>query len=77
LHPRTEERGQQKAQGEDAGADQSGFQTRTEEDSSEEENRSLIRSGSQSNVSRSFLKEGDDVSVQLQTQGFRAGKSES
>lgn len=72
--PTTEERSQQKAQGEDSDADQSGFQTRTEEDRSEEESYKLTSSGSQTSGSRSFPKGGGDVSVQRQTQGFRAGE---
>jgi len=54
--PTTEERGQQEAQGEDSDADQSGLEIRREEDNSEEENRSLTRSGSQTSGSRSFFK---------------------
>jgi hypothetical protein len=72
--PTTEECSQQKAQGEDSDADQSGFQTRTEEDRSEEESYKLTSSGSQTSGARSFPKGGGDVSVQLQTQGFRAGE---
>jgi hypothetical protein len=45
-----------------------------EEDRSEEESYKLTSSGSQTSGSRSFPKGGDDVSVQLQTQGFRAGE---
>jgi hypothetical protein len=55
---------------------QSGFETRTEEDRSEEESYKLTSSGSQTSGARSFPKGGGDVSVQLQTQGFRAGESE-
>ena len=53
---------------------QSGFETRTEEDRSEEESYKLTSSGSQTSGARSFPKGGGDVSVQLQTQGFRGGE---
>jgi hypothetical protein len=72
--PTTEECSQQKAQGEDSDADQNGFQTRTEEDRSEEESYKLTSSGSQTSGSRSFPRGGGDVSIQLPTQGFRAGE---